>query len=65
MKRSSRQLMETISAASAAIVWNCLPEIAKLPRDEGFERLEDCFRTAFITYLDGLGNWGLPEPSDN
>jgi hypothetical protein len=64
MKRQSNELIEDVSASSAAYVWNVLPEIAKLPCVEGFERLNEIFRTAFIAYFDGLDGW-LPEPSEN
>jgi hypothetical protein len=60
----TRKLMEDISASSAAYTWNVLPEIAKLPCVEGFERLYDIFLTAFLAYFDGQEGW-TPEPSDN
>lgn len=63
-KRPSEDL-ETVVYASAANLWNNLPQIAKLPCVEGFERLADYFRTAFIAYFDSLDGWGLPEPSKN
>jgi hypothetical protein len=59
------QLAEDVSAASAAYLWNVLPDIATLSATEGFERLADHFRTAFLAYFDGLEGWGLPEPSEN
>ena len=43
-----------------ALVWNLLPELAKLPCADGFERLADYFRTAFSAYFDGLEGWALP-----
>ncbi len=64
MKRQSSELIEDVSASSAAYLWNTLPEIAKLPCAEGFERLYDIFHTAFTAYFDGLEGW-LPSPSDN
>ena len=64
MKPQSSELIEDVSASSAAYTWNALPEIAKLPCAEGFERLYDIFRTAFIAYSDGLEGW-VQEPSDN
>jgi hypothetical protein len=64
MKRRSKELMEDVCGSSAAYTWNVLPEIAKLPCAEGFERLFDIFRTAFIAYSDGLEGW-VPDPSDN
>jgi hypothetical protein len=69
--RRSEQLIEEVSMASAAEVWNLLPAIAKLPCVEGFERLADYFRTAFRVYFDGLNGWHaqqqcwIPEPSLN
>jgi hypothetical protein len=56
---------EDIACASAADLWNNLPQIAKLPCVEGFERIADYFRTAFLAYFDSLDGWGLPEPSKN
>jgi hypothetical protein len=64
MKPQSSELIEDVSASSAAYTWNALPEIAKLPCTEGFERLCEIFRTAFMAYFDGLERW-IPEPSDN
>jgi hypothetical protein len=64
MKHRSRELIEDVSAASAAYLWNILPEITTLPDSEGFERLRDIFRTAFIAYFDAREEW-IPEPSDN
>jgi hypothetical protein len=61
----SSQLMDDVAAASAAYLWNILPEIAKLPCVEGFERLAEHFRTAFLAYFDGRCGWGLPAPSSN
>jgi hypothetical protein len=61
----SSKLVEDVAGASAAYLWNILPEIAKLPCVEGFERLVEHFRTAFLAYFDGLDNWVLPEPSEN
>ncbi len=65
MRHLSGKLVEDVSAASAAYLWNILPEIAKLPSVEGFERLCEHFRTAFLAYFDGLEGWRLPEFSDN
>jgi hypothetical protein len=67
----SEQLIEDVSRASAALVWNILSELAKLPATEGFERLADYFRTALRAYFDGLEGWRteeesvIPEPSLN
>jgi len=60
----TKELMENVAASSAAYTWNVLPEIAKLPSTEGFERLYDIFLTAFTAYFEGLEGW-IPEPSDN
>ncbi len=62
MNQRSSELIEDISAASAAYLWNILPEIAALPGSEGFERLCDVFRTAFIVYFDAR-NERVPEPA--
>jgi hypothetical protein len=64
MKRRSSEIIEDVSASSAAYTWNALPEIAKLPCPEGFERLYEIFRTAFMAYFDGLEGW-ISEPSNN
>jgi hypothetical protein len=64
MNIRSDELMEDVSASSAAYTWNAIQEIAKLPCDEGFERLYEIFRTTFMAYFDGLEGW-IPEPSDN
>lgn len=63
-RRLRRQVIDDISHASAALVWNTLPEIGKLPCVEGFERLADHFRAAFMAYFDSRQGW-LLEPSDN
>lgn len=60
----SEKLIDDVAAASAAYLWNVLPQIAKLPCVEGFERLEEHIRTAFIAYFDGLDGWML-SPSNN
>jgi hypothetical protein len=64
INQRSNELIEDVSAASATYLWNLLPEIAALPACEGFERLRDVFRTAFLAYFDALDGW-IPEPSDN
>jgi hypothetical protein len=64
MKRRSSEIIEDVSASSAAYTWNVIPEIAKLPCAEGFERLYEIFQTAFLAYFDGLEGWA-PEPSKN
>jgi len=65
MNQLSSKLIEDVSAASAAYLWNILPEIAKLPSAEGFERLCEHFRTAFIAYFDGREGWELLRFSEN
>lgn len=56
---------DDVSSASAASLFNVLPELLKLPAPQQFERLREHFRTAFLAYHDGLAGWALPEPSRN
>jgi hypothetical protein len=57
---------EDVAAASAAYVYNLLPELAKLSPPEGFRRLYDLFHTAIVAYVESQCNWGLrSEPSKN
>ena len=65
MRQLSNKLIADVSAASASYLWNIFPEIAKLPPAEGFERLCEHFRTAFLAYLDGREGWVLPKFSEN
>jgi hypothetical protein len=58
-------LASDVAAASAAYLFNCLPELTKLPASECFQRLEAHIHTSIIAYLEGLRNWGVPEPSKN
>jgi hypothetical protein len=58
------QLIEDVCAASAAYLFNVLPEIAKLPAKEQFERLAVHFEAALLAYKDGMRGWNeIPEPS--
>ena len=64
--RSARPLAKDVAAASAAYLFNILPEIMKLPAPEAYARLQAHIHTAILVYADGLNNWGFPpEPSDN
>jgi hypothetical protein len=65
MTQLSNKLIEDVSAASAAYLWIILPEIAKLPSADAFERLCEHFRTAVLAYLDGREGWVLPKISEN
>ena len=58
-------VVEDVSAATAAYVWNALPDIAALPAPEGFRRLKEIVETAFAAYADATGGWGVPPPSRN
>jgi hypothetical protein len=65
MNKRSEVIIGAVTDELAAFVWNHLSEIAKLPSVEGFEWLAERFRTAFLSYYDGLGRKTLPEPSRN
>ncbi len=58
-------LAEDVCAASAAYLFNLLPELVKLPATEQFERLAAHFEAAITAYVDGLAGWIIPEPSKN
>lgn len=66
MPQSFHPLAEDVAAASAACLFNTLPEIMKLSAPEAYARLQEHIHTAILAYADGLINWGFPpEPSDN
>jgi hypothetical protein len=55
-------LAEDVAAASAAYLWDVLPEILKSAPEEAVRRLALHFETAIRAYLEGLENWGfLPD----
>ena len=53
-------LVTDIGAASAAYLWDVLPEIVSAGRDEAFHRLAVHFETAIRAYFEALENWGFP-----
>jgi hypothetical protein len=57
-------LREDVCAASAAYLFNVLPELVKLPAPEQFKRLAAHFEAALLAYRDGMSGW-IPEPSPN
>jgi hypothetical protein len=57
-------LIEDVCAASAAYLFNVLPEIAMLSAHEQFQRLAAHFEAALMAYRDGLAGW-ISEPSVN
>ena len=64
--RIDNPLAEDVAAASAACLFNTLPEIMKLPAPEVYARLQDHIHTAILAYREGLNHWGFPpEPSNN
>lgn len=60
-----KQLAEAVSEASAAILFNVLPALIKLPASECHERLRVHFATALSAYHQGLRGWDFPTPSRN
>ena len=57
---------EDVAAASAALLWNILPDIVKLPACEGYARLQEHLEACIFAYRESLSGFGLPpEPSDN
>jgi len=65
MLTRSSKLVEEVTNDLAAYIWNSLPQIAKLPCVEGFERLAKLFRNAFMNCFDGREGRCFPEPSRN
>lgn len=65
MQPADQKLIEDVAAASAAYLFNVLPEITKLPATEQYERLKLHFSTAFLAYQDAQAGWVWPEPSLN
>lgn len=65
MDPESYSLVDDISAASAAYLFNALSAIASLPASEAFERLKSHFEAALAAFIDGAARWCLPEPSEN
>ena len=57
-------LADDVAAASAAYLFNVLPEILKLPASERYARLAVHFEACLCAYKDGLAGW-VPEPSKN
>lgn len=59
-------LIEDVAAASAAYLFNMLPEIVKLAAPEAYAQLQTHIHSALIAYAESLNNWGFPpEPSVN
>jgi hypothetical protein len=66
MKRSDDELIEDVSAASAAYVFNVAREILKRDAPDAFRRWYDLFYGAITAYRDARGGWlGDAKPSDN
>ena len=64
--RLDRVRVLDVSAASAAYTVNLLPEIARLPPAEAYERLRLLFEASLAAYADATDGWGLlPPPSQN
>lgn len=59
------QLAGDVAAASAAYLFNVLPEILKLPASEQYERLRLHIEAAFLAYRDAQDGWVPPPFSDN
>lgn len=53
-------LIEDVTAASAAYLVNVLPEIAKLPASEQYKRLEAHFLACLMAYRECLKDWLIP-----
>ena len=49
-----------VAAASAAYLWDVLPEILKTAPEDAVRWLALHFETAIRAYLDGRENWGFP-----
>ncbi|QJW94195.1 hypothetical protein [Frigoriglobus tundricola] len=62
--RPNSALADDVCAASAAYLFNLLPDLVKLPAPEQFQRLAAHFEAALLAYHDGINGW-LPEPSQN
>lgn len=58
------RLVEEVCAASAAHLFNLMPELARLPATEQFKRLAAHFEVALLAFHDNLVPW-VPEPSPN
>lgn len=58
------RLVEEVCAASAAYLFNLMPELVKLPATEQFKRLVAHFEAALLAFHDNLPPW-VPEPSQN
>jgi hypothetical protein len=59
-------LADDVAAASAALLFNLLPEIVKLPAPEAYARLQSHIHAALLAYAESLEGWGFPpEPSVN
>lgn len=53
-------LAADVAAASAAYLWDVLPEILKTAPEEAVRRLALHFETAIRACFEGRENWGFP-----
>lgn len=58
------RLVEEVCAASAAYLFNLLPQLVQLPAAEQFKRLASHFESALLAFHDSLPP-RVPEPSPN
>jgi hypothetical protein len=58
------RLVADVAAASAALMFNALSEIVKLPASEQYERLRLYIEAALIAHREAQEGW-LLEPSEN
>ena len=58
-------LAEDVAAASAAYLWDVLPEIMATAPEEAVRRLALHVETAIRAYLDGREKWGFRPPNEH
>jgi hypothetical protein len=65
MRSYDEHRAEDVSAASAAYIWDVLPEIMSSESGEGFQRLAIYVHTAIKAYFGDEEYFVVPEPSRN
>ncbi len=60
-----QRIVDDVAAASAAHLYNVLPEIAKLSPPEQYRRLKAHFETALLAYANAVDGRRAAEPGRN